>query len=62
LTQLSLKNGEIDKLKMDISAERQEKEKYKAASRKRIIIVFALIGSWILFIGFKTYLFFTKKV
>jgi hypothetical protein len=57
LQRLSLKNGEIASLKQDLSAEKLEKERYKAVSRIRLVVIIAMACSWVLFLGFKLYWF-----
>jgi hypothetical protein len=53
LTQLSLKNGEIADLNLELGDQKIETEKYKGKSLARLIIIIALVASWIAFIAFK---------
>lgn len=55
---LSLKNGEIIGLQQTVSDRTMEAEKYKGTSRIRLVVVFVLAGSWIVFIAFKVCRFF----
>jgi len=58
LMQLSLKNGEIADLKKKAADKTLEAANYKGTATARIIIIIALAGSWVVFIGFKVCRFF----
>jgi len=58
LTQLSSKNGEIADLKQDVAITKLEAANIKVTAATRLIIIIALAGSWVLFIGFKVCRFF----
>jgi len=51
LTQLALKDGEIADLKLENSKE-------KGTSQTRLVVIIALAGAWVVFIGFKACRFF----
>jgi hypothetical protein len=55
---ISLKNGEITRLKEEKAETTLEAEKYKGVSRSRLFIIIALTGMWIVFIAFKVCRFF----
>jgi hypothetical protein len=55
---ISLKNGEIARLKEEKAEATLEAEKYKGVSRSRLFIIIALTGMWIVFIAFKVCRFF----
>ncbi|GHU82418.1 hypothetical protein FACS189468_6610 [Spirochaetia bacterium] len=55
---ISSKNGEIADLKQTAANKSLESEKHKGIARSRLIIIIALAGAWIVFIGFKVCRFF----
>jgi hypothetical protein len=58
LTAISLKNGEIAGLRGELADKTLEAEKYKGQGTVRLIILIALAGAWVLYIGYKIYRFF----
>ena len=57
LLQLSLKNGEIIRLKEMADKERLKNGKYKETAQTRLIIIIVLAGLWAFFIAFKVWQF-----
>lgn len=53
LTQLSLKNGEIADLKQKVADKTLEAANYEGTATARLIIIVALAGSWIVFLGYR---------
>jgi hypothetical protein len=58
LTAISQKNGEIADLKQTVTERSLEAAAFKGSARSRLIIIVALAGSWIVFIGCKAGRFF----
>ncbi|MDR1176249.1 MAG: hypothetical protein LBK83_12370 [Treponema sp.] len=58
LMTISMKNGEIADLRLEVADKMLEAATYRGTARSRLIIIIGLAGSWIIFIAFKICRFF----